>query len=135
MRGVSDTIIDPSLSDREKFIRYRKGETLFREGELPRGIYILHSGIIELLFSAKNGQTKPLRGVRPGQILGLSCVVTNRLHDCTATAIEPCEVAFIERDDFLEILDESPAVWFNVLRMLSRDVNAVYNDMRIIAAR
>lgn len=132
---MSRSIIETNLADRETLIRLRAGETLFREGETPRGVYVLHSGTVDLLFSPRNGDAKPLREAQPGQILGLSCVVTQRPHDCTATAAEPCEVAFIERDDFLRALDDSPAVWFSVLRVLSSEVNAVYDDIRSLAAR
>lgn len=132
---MSRSIIETSLADHETLVRFRTGETLFREGEEPRGVYVLHSGVVRLLFTGKNGSAKPLREALPGQILGLSCVVTQRPHDCTATAGEPCEVAFIERDEFLRTLDDSPAVWFSVLRVLSSEINAAYDDMRVIAAR
>lgn len=135
MDRVSRSIIETNLADRETLLRLRAGETLFREGETPRGVYVLHSGTVDLFFSARDGSAKPLREAQPGQILGLSCVVTQRPHDCTATAAEPCEVAFIERDDFLRALDDSPAVWFSVLRVLSSEVNAVYDDIRTMAAR
>lgn len=132
---MSRSIIETNLADRETLLRLPAGATLFREGETPRGVYVLHSGTVDLLFSARDGSAKPLREAQPGQILGLSCVVTQRPHDCTATAAEPCEVAFIERDDFLRALDDSPAVWFSVLRVLSSEVNAVYDDIRTMAAR
>ena len=135
MDRVSRSIIETNLAGRETLIRFSAGQTLFREGETPRGVYVLHSGTVDLLFSARDGSAKPLREAQPGQILGLSCVVTQRPHDCTATAAEPCEVAFIERDDFLRALDDSPAVWFSVLRVLSSEVNAVYDDIRTMAAR
>ena len=132
---MNRSIIETTLADRETLIRLRSGEVLFREGEMPRGVYVLHSGTVKLLFAARNGNEKPLREAQPGQILGLSCVVTRRVHDCTATAAGPCEVAFVERDDFLRVLEESPAVWFSVLRVLSSEVNAVYADMRHLASR
>lgn len=132
---MSRSIIETTLAEHETLVRFRTGETLFREGEQPRGVYVLHSGTVQLLFAGRNGSAKPLRETQPGQILGLSCVVTQRPHDCTATAAEPCEVAFIERDEFLRTLDDSPAVWFSVLRVLSSEVNAAYDDMRVIAAR
>jgi len=127
--------IETALADSETLLRVRPGDTIFREGEMPRGVYVLRSGKVDLLFFARNGAAKPLRVAEPGQILGLSCVVTNRNHDCTAVAHTSCEIGFIERDDFLRMLDESPAVWFSVLRFLSNDVNAVYGDMRALAAR
>ena len=132
---MSRSIIETSLADHETLVRFRPGETLFREGDEPQGVYVLHSGSVQLLFASRNGSAKPLREAQPGQILGLSCVVTQRPHDCTATAAEPSEVAFIARDEFLRTLDDSPAVWFSVLRVLSSEVNAAYDDMRVMAAR
>jgi CRP-like cAMP-binding protein len=132
---VSQSIIESSLADRETPLRFKAGETLFREGETPKGLHILQAGEVDLLFSPRNGEAKPLRVAQPGQILGLSCLVTTRSHDCTATARTQCEVAFIEREDFLRTLDDSPTVWFSVLRLLSSDINAVYDDMRHLVAR
>lgn len=132
---MTQSIIETTLAERETLIRVAKGETLFREGEEPRGVYVLHSGTVHLLFAPRTGRPKALREAQTGQILGLSCVVTQRPHDCTAIAAEPCEVAFIEREDFLRTLDDSPAIWFSVLRVLSSEVNAVYDDMRVLAGR
>lgn len=132
---MSQPIIESTLADRETLLRFKAGETLFREGETPAGVHILQAGEVDLLFSSRTGNVKPLRVAQPGQILGLSCLVTDRAHDCTAIARTACEVAFIERDEFLRTLDESPTVWFSVLRLLSSDINAVYDDMRHLVAR
>jgi CRP-like cAMP-binding protein len=116
-------------------LRFEAGDTLFREGEDPSGIHILQAGQVDLLFSTRNGMAKPLRVAQQGQILGLSCVVNRQSHDCTAIARTVCEVAFIERTDFLRALQERPAVWLSVLRLLCTDINAAYDDMRHMAAR
>lgn len=107
---------------------------LFLEGEALAGVYILYSGEVDLLFAARNGNVKPLRVATPGQILGLSAAVMQRPHDCSAIARVPCDVGFIPRDEFLRVLEERPAVWFSILRLLSSDVSAVYDDMRALAA-
>jgi CRP-like cAMP-binding protein len=111
------------------------GDTLFREGDEARGVYVLQSGQVDLLFCSRKGEAKPLRVAQAGQILGLSCVVTQRPHDCSATAATPCKVGFIDSGAFQRVLTECPAVWFSVLRLLSSDVNAVYEDIRALAAR
>ena len=107
---------------------------LFLEGEYPVGVYILYSGGIDLLFSARNGSVKPLRIAQPGRILGLSAVVLMRQHGCSATTRTGCDVGFIGRDELLGTLDEDPEVWLSVLRILSSDVEAAYNDIRALAA-
>lgn len=111
------------------------GELLFMEGNEPTGIYILHSGIVELFFAARDRNAKRLRIAEPGHILGLSAVVTHRSQDCSAITLTECEVGFIDRDEFLQALEEKPDVWFSILAILSRDVNAVYDDMRALSAR
>jgi CRP-like cAMP-binding protein len=132
---VSRSIIESSLADSGTAMLLDAGETLFREGEEPRGVYVLQSGQVDLLFASRKGEAKPLRVAQAGQILGLSCIVTNRPHDCTATAATPCRVGFIDSGAFQRVLTECPAVWFSVLRLLSTDVNAVYDDIRALAAR
>ena len=110
------------------------GKLLFREVENPRGVYVLLSGEVDLLFSSRSGQSKPLRVAEAGQILGLSCVVSGRPHDCSATARSSVVTGFIAKDAFLSLLDESPALWFSVLQMLSTDINSCYDCMRTLTA-
>ena len=117
----------------ERRERRAAGEMLFMEGEEPAGVYVLHAGDVELVFGSRAGATKPLRVVNPGQILALSSVVMEHPHDCSAIALTDCEVGFVEREEFLRSLEKTPAIWLSVLRVLSSDVNAVYDDMRSLA--
>ena len=132
---MNQSILESTLAGSETLLKFKAGETLFREGEEPTGVHILHNGWVNLVFATRNGNAKPLRVAQPGQILGLSCIVTQRPHDCTATARTACEAGFIARDEFLRMLDDSPAVWFSVLRLLSSEVTAAYEDIRALAAR
>jgi CRP-like cAMP-binding protein len=116
-----------------RFNTARQAPSSSRKGEQPRGIYFIHSGTIELLMRARNGEWKRIRAAPAGEILGLESVVSRRLHDATARAITPCDLGFIERESFLRVLDESPAIWFSVLRLLSHDVNASYASLRNVA--
>jgi len=108
------------------------GKVLFRDGEMPAGVYVVHSGESDLLFSAKAGTSKALLVMGPGQILGLSAVVAGRKHDSSATARTALVTGFIGKDRFLGLLDQLPALWFSVLQMLSSDINACYDCMRTL---
>lgn len=119
MRTETSTVDD--LLTRTELQRFAAGRVLFEEGELPAGVYILHSGKVTL----SNGVT-----ARAGEILGLMAVISGRPHLSSAVAVSPCEVGFIERDEFRDLVDQSPAVWFTVLRQMSQDVNASYEVIR-----
>jgi len=130
--GIATESVIRGLSRYEKAEGWPTGSILFHEGEQPRGVYIIHSGEIDQLFSARNGHTKPLLPTGPGQILGLSCVVSGKSHNCSATARTPSVTGFIERDRFTALLAEQPALWWNILQILSTDINSCYDCMKTL---
>ncbi|HEU4521259.1 MAG TPA: cyclic nucleotide-binding domain-containing protein, partial [Thermoanaerobaculia bacterium] len=81
------------------------GNVLFNEGDEPEGVYLVHDGEFDLVFASRLGDSRPLRSANSGQILGLSCVVSNRPHDCSATAKTASTVGFIPKEDFKKLLD------------------------------
>ncbi len=130
---LTTPVITETLAPYEKSELIPRGQLLFREGEEPRGLYFLHSGQADLLFASRTGDTKTLRVAEAGQILGLSCIVSRRPHDCTATAKTQCTVGFIDRQTFQRLLEERPGLWFTVLQLISADVNACWDCMRALA--
>ena len=124
---------DACLTERETLQHRPAGTILFSEGDPPRGIYLIHSGAIDLLLRDRNGAWKRMRSASAGGILGLESVVSLRPHEYTARATTACELGFIEKESFLRVLDESPAIWFSVLRLLSQGVNASYDSLRNVA--
>jgi CRP/FNR family transcriptional regulator, cyclic AMP receptor protein len=123
----------PELSARQTLQHRPAGTILFNEGDQPFGIYLIHSGTVELLMRARNGNWKRMRTTSDGGILGLESVVSLRSNVATARTITSCDLGFIERESFLRVLDESPAIWSSVLRLLSQGVNASYNSLRNVA--
>jgi|GEM_PF-1168462 len=133
MRPETTTLESPhalaNLFTRPELERIAAGRVLFEEGEPPDGVYILHSGEVAL-SSVLDGRKTRVRTARAGEILGLMAVVSRRDHLSSAVATSLCEVGFIEAGEFRRLIDESPAVWFSVLRQLSQDVNASYDVIR-----
>lgn len=103
------------------------GKVLFREGSLPEGVYFLHSGEVDLCFSSK-----PLLVADAGQFLGLTSVMSDRPHDSSATTRTPCVTGFIEKNRFLRLLEEKPALWLTVLQMISSNISACWDFMRAL---
>ncbi len=129
------TAVADTLEPFETIEAWPSGKMLFREGTAPSGVYYLHSGEVDLCFSSpKSGEAKSLLVADSGQILGLTCVVSGRPHDCSATTRTACITGFIPRERFLRLLDEKPALWLTVLRMISTNINACWDCMRSLSA-
>lgn len=117
----------------EQIDRWPAGEVVFREGEKPSGIYILHAGTIDLIFSARNGLRKSLRTALPGEIVGLSDAVSNTDYDCTATTRTSAKIGFVPIDVFRRKLEEAPALWLDIAKYLSVDLDSCWASMRTLA--
>jgi len=116
------------LAPYERIESVARGALLFREGTEPEGVYYLHSGQVNLRF-----KDKPLLNAGPGEILGLTCVMSGRRHDCSATTRTECVTGFVEKHRFLHLLEEKPALWLTVLRMISSNINSCWECMRGLA--
>ncbi len=126
--------VENQFSKVEQVERWPAGKVLFRVGEQPRGVFIIHTGVIDLVFSARNGVSKPLMTVRAGEIVGLSDAVSNTPHDCTATVRTSAQIGFIPLTELRSMLEETPSLWFAIAELLSADVNSCWGSMRNLAA-
>jgi CRP-like cAMP-binding protein len=126
-------LLEDFLKENETRQNFGGGVLLFSEGDPARGIYVIHEGTADLLFRARTGEMKGLRHARAGEILGLEAILAERPHDCTARTHGACELGFIDKETFLGLLERSPFLWFSVLRLLSRDLNASYDSLRQVA--
>lgn len=129
-----NSLIAEELAPYETIEAWPAGKALFREGDQPAGVYFLHSGEVDLYMSAaKSGESKSLLLVEPGQILGLTSVMSDRPHDSSATTRTDCITGFVENARFLRLLDEKPALWLAVLRMISTNISACWECMRSLS--
>ena len=87
---------------------YPAGTILFFEQQVSRGVFVLRSGEIKLTISSRAGKRLTLKIANEGDILGLIAAVTGNLHETTAETLNPCQVAFVHRDDFLRFIAEHP---------------------------
>jgi CRP-like cAMP-binding protein len=127
--------VESQFLNAEQIERWPAGKVLFREGEQPRGVFVLHSGEVDLIFSARNGNSRTLRVAHPGEVVGLSDVISATAHDCTAATHAPSRIGFVPLPEFRQMLNESPTLWFKILQFLSKDVNACWVSMRTNSAR
>ena len=124
---------DESLKrfDEMKFTSvYPSGAVLFVEGQAPRGVYVICSGKVKLSASSADGKKLILKVAEPGEVLGLSASITGKNYDVTAETVEPCQVNFIRREEFLSFLTEHTDACFHAARQLSEDYHTASDEVR-----
>lgn len=121
-----------ALAPHQELRSLQDGSVVFAEGDWPSGVHILLAGAIDMKFSAQ--PDAPVRMFSLGTILGLNAIVSSRAYDYTAVAHERAVVGFLPKEKLLEILNTSPSLWLEVLKVLSRDIGSCYDRVRELAA-
>ena len=98
---------------------YPEGAVLFVEGQMPRGIFVLCKGSAKLSINSPSGRTVIVKLAEPGEVLGLSATISGKPYEVTAETIDPCQVNFVKREDFLHFLKDDVEACFKVAEQLS----------------
>jgi len=99
--------------------QYSQGSAVFIEGQPSRGVYVLCSGRAKLSAYSEEGRAIILRVAEPGEVLGLSAVVSGAPYEKTAHVIEDSSVSFIKRKDFIRFIEQHHIAALNALRQMS----------------
>jgi len=105
---------------------YPKGSTLFMEGQPSNGIYMLCQGRVKLSTCSEDGKIIILHIAEAGEILGLSSTVSNSIHMTTAEVIEPCQVNFVRKQDFLKFIEQNSDACLNAVKQLSQSYQTAH---------
>jgi CRP/FNR family transcriptional regulator len=109
---------------------YPKGAVLFVEGQAPRGVFILCRGRVKLSICSSDGKTLILKIAEAGEVLGLSASVSGKPYELTAETLDPCQVNFVKREDFLHFLRGHNDVCLRVAEQLSEKYNTACHEIR-----
>ena len=108
------------------------GAVVVIEGQAPHGIFMLCQGRAKLSTTSIDGKTLILRIAKAGEVLGLDAVVTGKPYDLTAETLEPCQLNFVDRRDFLRFLGEHSDACLRAAQQISRDLQDAHDAARSI---
>jgi CRP/FNR family transcriptional regulator, cyclic AMP receptor protein len=109
---------------------YPKGSLLFVEGEQPRGVFILCSGRAKLTTSSSEGKMLIVKIAEPGEVLGASATILGKPYEVSAETLEPSQLNFIKRDDFLRFISANAEVCMHTAQQLSEKYQAAQREIR-----
>ena len=109
---------------------YPRGAIVFVEGQKAAGVFVLCAGRVKLSTSSNDGKTIIMRIAEPGEVLGLSGALSGIPYKATAETLDPCQIAFIERQAFLRYLGNHPDTCLRVAEHLSNNYRATFEQVR-----
>ena len=137
LKELSDSAIQ-ALASRAQIRNYQAGEVIFEEDQPGNALHVVHSGEVRIQMSAPTRQPINLLTVRPPRAFGELALLDQGRRSASATAETPTTLITLYRDDFLAVLDASPAVAAALLRSLAgiiRDMNQRFSDVALLDRR
>lgn len=99
--------------------RFKRGETLFRNGEQFVNLYVVRTGFFKTCVTTEDGRDQVTGFQMAGEILGLDGIVNNQ-HNCDAVALEDAEICTLP---------------FAQIEILSRDMMSLQRHIHQIMSR
>jgi CRP/FNR family transcriptional regulator, cyclic AMP receptor protein len=106
------------------------GAILFVEGQSPRGMFILCAGRVNLSTTSREGKILIFKTAAAGEALGLSASISGSAYESTPETSTPCQLDFVDRKNFLELMQEHSEVGLRAAQCLSSDFQSAYREIR-----
>jgi CRP/FNR family transcriptional regulator, dissimilatory nitrate respiration regulator len=113
---------------------YKKGSTLFSQGDTARGFYLVTNGKVKIFRLSPNGQEYVMRIVGPGETIAEAAVFSGKTYPASAEVLEDSRLYYLNKSDFTALIRESPQLALNMmtgLSLLLRDLAQQVDDLSL----
>jgi NTE family protein len=117
LRGVPPAQV-AELIGRFKTERYAPRDFIVREAERGDSLFIVESGMVEVVVRSNDGSDSVLSRLGPGETFGEMALLTGEPRSAAVRAMAPTVVRVVPRDEFLDIAVRYPVLLFNLSRVL-----------------
>lgn len=92
------------------FEEFEQGQWLFKQGERGTRLYCILEGVVRLVRIDREGLTRYVRDMQPGDSVGQTALLVGDVHDTSAEALTPVKVLYLEREEFRSFLEQNQRV-------------------------
>jgi CRP/FNR family cyclic AMP-dependent transcriptional regulator len=110
---------------------FRAGATVFMRGDPGRDLYIIESGSAKICLTTEDGKEITLAMLGAGEFFGELALLDGEPRSSDAVAMELTQCLLLERNAFLQFIEERPRVAHRIMEVLSRrlrDNNQLVQD-------
>lgn len=121
---VADPELIHALEEKSTAIACGEERVLFKQGDHPKGLYILDQGEIILTMTAPGGQQVMEIKAIPGSLLGLPGLIGEGPYTLSAIARDGARLSFVPRDEFTNLMKADSHISFKILQVLAAELRS-----------
>jgi CRP/FNR family transcriptional regulator len=104
-----------------KVVEHSRRDVIFRQYSRTSHLMFVKAGLVKIYKESKDGRSYILKILTAGEFLGLLSFYGNTIHQFSASAIEDCEIGFIDIHVFNRILRKNGTLAMELIRLVSRE--------------
>lgn len=101
---------------------YRKGEIIYRDGDVPKGLVCLTKGKVKIFKEGVGGRDQIVRMAKPIGFIGYRALLADENHIASAEALEDCIVSTIDKNSFIKILKSNAKLTYHILKSVATEL-------------
>lgn len=110
------------MSDHKDSKSFKKGDVLFREGNILKGVYCIKEGACKLSRLSENGKEQIVKFIKGGDMLGYRSVLSEEPVTLTVTALKDMKACFIPKKDIFDSIRENPKFSMDLMKTVCHDL-------------
>jgi len=128
--------MDIEVIDSLKTCQYfKKGETIFEEGNYPHGIYCINSSKVKITQTGVDGREHIIHLCTDGDVMGYRAILSGDKYSGSATAFENSSICFIPTSVFTTMVERDPKFAFKIITLLSHELKNAERHVTDIAEK
>ncbi|MBS1548701.1 MAG: Crp/Fnr family transcriptional regulator [Bacteroidetes bacterium] len=116
-------------------LNFQKGETIFDDGDFPKGVYIMDSGTAKLSKSGVYGKDHILRFIKEGDMIGYRSLLCGEKFQAKAEAMTDIKARFISAAAFRHLLEVDSKIAYAMLQKFAYELGESSNTVAFLAQK
>ncbi len=100
-----------------------RNDTIVRQGDHCRGIYVIQNGLARVSILANDGHEIFRRLLGPGCVIGLPATLCSTPYNFSAHCEADCTFRFVPAAAFLEFIRTQPMLGLEVVRLMGQELS------------
>lgn len=101
---------------------YKKGEIIYKEGDMPSGLICLCSGKVKIFKEGVGGRDQIIRMERPVNFIGFRALFAEEHYIASAVAIEDCSLCYLEKPILERLIKSNGNFALRIIKILAEEL-------------
>ncbi len=117
------------ISENCNVVNYKKKEVIFRQGTRTSHIMFVNNWLVKIYKEGRNNKFIILKVEKTENFLGLTSIFGGQLHEYSASAIDDCEIGYVDFNAFHNILKMNGDYALKIINLLSTDSLYIFDRL------